>query len=760
MLRWRGHRGRDPRTKAECITELRDRLYDPDLIQRALASCDDVTRDALALLKRKGGVMPAAAMRGQIATWHPGLQSSEIQRVPSELIRRALGFWHSPFARYAGSSVHDVLRPAGDNPRAALVFSEPEILDHVSVPPLLGQVPLLPKGEADWSESPVLSVRQILSFLRAVESRAPRVLRTGLIGTRDRSALARIAGLESVDSLRPAPPGELTPDGAGSAINFLHRVLVGAGVIRVTDDGHLQSTEVASEFVRSSPVRQAHRLLQAWLRTGDSVLLELTHLRCDRRANAPTVIPTLPETRLAYKRVVDLLRRSTRPGYWYTFADLSNVVRYDDVEFLISWRDPSPYDWRPYDVDRDGYVPTSYVGISLEDSRGRPRSLTMGADWELVEGAFLRAVLQGPLTWLGLIRSGVASDGQEAFALTRLGALVLDLAGPADDIDHEATGTQRDALLVQPNFEIIIYDPDERPQLLFHVDRFADRVSVDRLAVYHLSRESLCRGLQLGMAVNDVVALLENSARASVPQNVVFSIRDWARQFEQVRLTRHCWLLEAPDPSALDCWLEDPGVAEAVDHRLSPTLALVRDTIGLRGQLAKLGADVRPVDAESPMAAHAKVLDSTTLRISRANANLFLGTAVEAFADVSSDGDGTVEVRLSEESIRGATRGGLTWGRIVDLLSQMTDRPLPPGMLTRVKGWSGAYDAIGIAAVAYVEAPDPDTFAELWADRELADGLVTMVSPTAAIMRSDAVDRFRAALANRGIPVTRTLTER
>ncbi|HLZ10686.1 MAG TPA: hypothetical protein VKT80_19020, partial [Chloroflexota bacterium] len=369
--------------------------------------------------------------------------------MPSELVRRALGFWHSPIPRYAGSSLHEVARPAGDNPRAALVFSEPEILDHVTVPPTLGQLPLIPVGEATETESPLQSVRQVVSFLRAVESRAPRVLRTGLIGTRDRSALARIAGFETADSHRPGPPGENSADENDGPIDFLHQVLVGAEIIRVGDDGKLESTEIAGVFIGSPPLRQSHRLLQAWIRTGESVLLDLPHLRCDRRLNAPTVVPDVPDTRLAYKRLVDLVRRSVRPGYWYSYADLSNVVRHEDVEFLVSWQDPTPYDWRPFGADRDSYVPTPYVGITLEDSRGRPRSLAMGSDWELVEGAFIRAVLRGPLTWLGLVRSGIASDGQEAFTLTRLGALVFD-GGTADNLDHDAAATQRDALVVQP----------------------------------------------------------------------------------------------------------------------------------------------------------------------------------------------------------------------------------------------------------------------------------------------------------------------
>jgi len=287
-------------------------------------------------------------MRGQIATWHPDLPSADIQRVPSELVRRALGFWHSPIPRYAGSSLHEVARPAGDNPRAALVFSEPEILDHVTVPPTLGQLPLIPVGEATETESPLQSVRQVVSFLRAVESRAPRVLRTGLIGTRDRSALARIAGFETADSHRPGPPGENSADENDGPIDFLHQVLVGAEIIRVGDDGKLESTEIAGVFIGSPPLRQSHRLLQAWIRTGESVLLDLPHLRCDRRLNAPTVVPDVPDTRLAYKRLVDLVRRSVRPGYWYSYADLSNVVRHEDHRRAAVLPEPQHFILHPH----------------------------------------------------------------------------------------------------------------------------------------------------------------------------------------------------------------------------------------------------------------------------------------------------------------------------------------------------------------------------------------------------------------------------
>jgi hypothetical protein len=633
------------------------------------------------------------------------------------------------------------------------VFSEPEILDHVSLPPALGQIPLLPRGEMDWSDSPLQSVQPIVSFLRAIESRAPRVLRTGVIGTRDRTALARIAGFEATDPLRPEPNGHGVVEGPSSPINFLHHALEGAGVIRVTGEGQLQTTGAAADFVGSSPVKQAQSLLRAWLETGDSVLFELNHLHCDRRANAPTVVPNVAETRLAYKRLVELLRRSAQPGFWYSFADLSNVARHDDVEFLVSWRDPSPYDWRPYDANRDSYIPTSYLGITLEESRGRPRTLTMGADWELVEGAFLRAVIRGPLSWLGLVRTGTTADGDEGFGLTRLGALALELDGTAVQTDEDGGASHRDALVVQPNFDLVVYEPDERPQLLFQIDRFADRISVDRLAVYHLTRESVCRGLQLGLSVDGIVELLAGAAREELPQNVVFTIRDWARQFERVSLQRHCWLLEAPDASTFAGWLEDPIVAAGIAHRLSPTLALVRDSVALHDRLASLGLDVRVIDAESAISAHAKMVNVTTMALAGVDANLYLTTTLLAVADLTPGEAGSLVVRITEESIRRGVQAGLNADRIVDLLSQLINRSLQPGTLTRIKGWAGAYNPIGIGVVAYVEAPDSETLIELRADRELSDGFIAVLSATAAIVRPEAVDRFRIALAKRGIAV-------
>src|SRR5207245_6865251 len=127
------------------------------------------------------------------------------------------------------------------------------------------------------------------------------------------------------------------------------------------------------------------------------------HLRCERRGGGASTFPDDARVRQAYRRLVEVLRCQVRPGYWYDVGELSRALRHEDVELLFPWLDPSPYRWSSYLHDPEALETPSYLGLSLEDSRGRPRTLLMGADWELVEGAFIRAAIEGPLSWLGVV---------------------------------------------------------------------------------------------------------------------------------------------------------------------------------------------------------------------------------------------------------------------------------------------------------------------------------------------------------------------
>ena len=747
MLRWRNERWRDVKSKSDVIRLLTDSLFDPSSIRSAEANADPVVREALALLKQKGGAMPLAAMTGQVAVWHPELDPARVRAVPSELVKRALAFWHNPSSHYRRVVVHDVQRPASDNIYSIVIFSPDQILDQFDVPPDLGSTELNPFARADILSSPSTWQTYVLGFLRAIETRSPRILQSGGIGSRDREALAQAVGLS----------GDVPGAPRLSPASFYRATLEAAGLLEITGDRQLRTTPAASRFVALSPVRQARLLLDAWLTSGENELLALGHLRCERHANAPRVVPEPDQLHRAHRRLVDLLRDKAQPGQWYQVSDVSRTMRYQDVEFLVSWLDPSPYRWSGYHYfyDRDHLPFPSYPGVTLEDSRGRPRSLEMGSDWDLVEGAFIRAVFHGPLSWLGLVECQTRSDGKDVFAISWLGAQVLELNGSAPLPDLCEIPSHRDSLIVQPNFDVVVYDPDEQPELLYHIDRFAERVSRDRLAIFRLTNESVSAGLQLGLRIDDVIDLLEGTARTPLPQNVVFSMRDWARRFEGVHWLRNAWLIEAPDKATLDRWLTEPVVAKAVARRLSPTVGLCvgERPVELPAVLSRIGAQVKVVDANAPLSSSGWVEDDVVVSVPVADASFHLRRMLGEIAALESETDRVVRYQITNQTIERAVMNGMSIAQILSIIDGAVRGAVPGGMHVRIKGWAGGYSAVALGQVGMLVAPNPDALRDLRADPAFARAFILTVSPTAAIVDKDALSLLERALAERGIGV-------
>ncbi|MGH2458684.1 MAG: helicase-associated domain-containing protein [Chloroflexota bacterium] len=749
MLRWRSERWRDVKPKSDVIALLGQCLFDAASIQSAIASTDPVAREALALLKRQGGAMPLAAMIGQIAVWHPDLDAARLRAVPSDLVRRALAFWHNPSPHYSRVAVHDVQRPSSDNIHSVVIYSPSRILDRCETPWGLGALTLSPvTGERVGTQvSPSVWQGKVLGFLRAIETRSPKILQSGGIGSRDREALAQAVGL-----------GHDVPGAPRlSAASFYRTTLEAAGLLEVTGDRQLRTTPDASGFVALPPARQARALLDAWLASGENELLALGHLRCERHANLPRVVPDPEQPHRAHRRLVDRLRSEAQPGQWYRVDDVSRIMRYEDVEFLVSWLDPSPNRWNGYHYfdDRDHLKFPPYPGVTLEDSRGRPRSLDLGSDWDLVEGAFVRAVFHGPLTWLGLVECRTKPDGTDVFAISWLGAQVLELSGSVAGPSLAEIPSHRDALIVQPNFEVVVYDPDARPDLLYHIDRFAERVSRDRLAIFRLTNESVSAGLQLGLRIDDVIEVLEVTARAPIPQNVAFSLRDWARRFESVHWYRNAWLIEAPDEATLDRWLGDARVARAVERRLSPTVGLC---VGerppeLAAYLRALGSEVRAIDANAPLSPTGWVEGDVVVAIPNADASFYLRRTLGEFAELASESGRVCRYRITDRSIARAVETGLMPARILEVIDRVISGTIPGGMRVRIKGWGGGYAAVALGQVGILVAPNADALHDLRADPAFAGAFILTVSPTAAIVDQGALARLRDALTERGIAI-------
>ena len=125
---------------------------------------------------------------------------------------------------------------------------------------------------------------------------------------------------------------------------------------------------------------------------------------------------------------------------------------------------------------------------------------------------------------LGLVDVGMQDGRVTALRLSRLGAELLD-AEPAGKV-----GGTRCSLIVQPDFEILVFPGDDVHDVLHLFDRFARRTKSDHVFQFTIDRESIEAGLVDGLSAGQIVQELSDRARVPIPQNVLYSLEDWSHK--------------------------------------------------------------------------------------------------------------------------------------------------------------------------------------------------------------------------------------
>ncbi len=272
--------------------------------------------------------------------------------------------------------------------------------------------------------------------------------------------------------------------------------LVAAPASTAKQRAHLTPGERIEPWARHDLVMQARRLLRRW--PVDRWWMDLAGAQYREWHTFYLEIPVAREV------VLKLLRDCQR-GVWYSVQSFLETVQGDD-----------PFTLRP----SQRYAGKSGFKVA-EDLR---------AQWRHTDGEIIVGMLRSTLYELGLLalgyeREAVPAAGEnvnpDAFMLTDFGAEVLH---------GESSGSQQPSprtLVVQPNFQVLLMDA-YMPSLYWLV-RYAALERIGRVSRFALTRESLCRGLQHGGDIEAVIAFLEAHSQKALPQNVVYTLRDWAR---------------------------------------------------------------------------------------------------------------------------------------------------------------------------------------------------------------------------------------
>ncbi|MEO7001327.1 MAG: helicase-associated domain-containing protein [Ktedonobacterales bacterium] len=268
------------------------------------------------------------------------------------------------------------------------------------------------------------------------------------------------------------------------------------------------------------------------------------------------------------REVVTKLLRECRAGVWYSLASFRATVQGDD-----------PYVFRPEQRH------AGEAGFKLaEDLR---------AQWDRTDGEIISGIFRSTLYELGLVALGYDRDAPPAasedvnpdyFLLTEMGAEALN-----GELSASKQPTAR-SLVVQPNFQALLMEP--YMPALYWLARYAALEQMGRVSRFTLTREALQPAFRQGLTIDEILAFLEAHAQKALPQNVIFTMHDWARQYREQQELAKMHVLEANDEAVAGEIVTSPKLRAFRLSRVGPRSVAVppETSLGeLRRALEKLG---------------------------------------------------------------------------------------------------------------------------------------------------------------------------
>jgi len=443
---------------------------------------------------------------------------------------------------------------------------------------------------------------------------------------------------------------------------------------------------------------------------------------------------------------------------------------YDFTAFIAHIKLYAPYLLFPrrYGSRADRYsIGSNPYGWDFRLHRGW---LTHREGWHLVEGGFIRTVIAGPMYWLGLVELN-NEDNPTAFRLAENISVITS--------DHPISIQEPPPgrLIIQPNFELVALAPVSEA-LLINLDRFAERVGLERIAQYRLTKASVTRAIQMGLHARIIQQILEQASSAEIPQNVHYSLLEWERQARRIELWPSATLLEVDDPALLDTLFADEATRPLLIRRLSPTLAEVpgpqlpalQEALWQRNYLPAL---VSAPDTPAPRLIEgepsliAGLADQSThepqwrlhedglLEPLYAVLNLYLVAELER---ISEHDEETGWWRITPASLQHAQDLGLSLEYIMHFLKDYCEAGIPNSFFIRLKVWGGGYDDQSIIHVEH--APlltlSSQILQDLQTDEELGQLLGTEIAPHLRLVHvpPDQLEHIIELLRERGFEVS------
>jgi hypothetical protein len=334
-------------------------------------------------------------------------------------------------------------------------------------------------------------------------------------------------------------------DTSNFAVDMLFGIAQKLGLVRLSasmgDDvkPHYEPGPQLAQWARWDVEQQTQELIEYWLKAHNWA--DIAGVNFD-----PTLSSYYLDMGTGRSAVLKYLAQCT-PGRWYSLASLLRTMKAENPYLLRS-------------------------NIANTGLPGYQYSKKILASWDRCDGEIIIGLLTSTLFELGLVSLGY-EHGQprgasrqidpaterplnpDAFMLTDLAAAILptEVEPPASAGD----ASPYRALIVQPNFELLLLEPDL--PTLYHLLPFAQANQVGKVSKLTLTRGSLLRGLATAKSVEQVLRILEEHSQKEIPQNVAYTLRDWGKLYKEATISQ-VLLLEVESETLANEILALPGL--------------------------------------------------------------------------------------------------------------------------------------------------------------------------------------------------------
>jgi hypothetical protein len=161
------------------------------------------------------------------------------------------------------------------------------------------------------------------------------------------------------------------------------------------------------------------------------------------------------------------------------------------------------------------------------------------------------------------------------FRVTDLGAYLFGMADAYAEKGGGGLSGADKGFLVQPNFDVVIPQGDERMKHELFFERFATKTTDDKaVSVYKLDFESMVQALYIGLRIHEISSYCEAFASAEIPENVKDAFEEWEAQSSRVRI-RNVAIVETDDVFLLEEIKNYRGMGSLLEGGAKPVLILL-----------------------------------------------------------------------------------------------------------------------------------------------------------------------------------------